>query len=122
MERNWTNTGSKYNRTEAQRARLAKAFEALKLEPLPESLPAGPGLTIKEVIREFRIPRVTRIAWSGVYMNRYGLYAIEGNYTNGRAVLYVLDVGTRAIPLASDFFPGEGPAAAPTPPANAATA
>jgi len=32
---------------------------------------------------------------------------IEGNYKNGRARAYLLDIGTEVVVLASDFWPNE---------------
>jgi hypothetical protein len=33
----------------------------------------------------------------------YTVLGVEANYTDGRARLYVLDIGVAAVPLASDF-------------------
>ncbi len=67
-------------------------------------LPMIPGLGIQAAIKELRIPKVSQVAISHE-LAPYGLYGIEGNYKNGRAHVYVVDVGSELIPIASDFWP-----------------
>lgn len=82
------------------------------------TLPAMPAWTIQEAIKQLRIPRVSKIAWcchatdDPEFDERYplapfGFYGIEGNYTNGRARVYVLDLGAEATPLCSELFTEE---------------
>jgi hypothetical protein len=101
MTRTWTTTGADYV---GDRETFARLFAGLEWEPVEGAKPAMPGLSIKEAIRELRIPKVTRIAISNE-LAPYGLYGIEGNYKNGRALVYLVDRGTEIIPVASDFFP-----------------
>lgn len=93
------------------RPAVERAIEALSWIDVPESdelsLSMIPGEGIKAAIKELRIPKVTQIAISHD-LAPYGLYAIEGNYKNGRAVVYVVDLGSNLIPVASDFYPKEG--------------
>lgn len=66
-------------------------------------MPMVPGLGIQHAIAELRIPKVSQIAVSSE-LAPHGFYGIEGNYKNGRARVYIIDMGTHLIPLASDFF------------------
>jgi len=66
------------------------------------SLPMMPGENIKGVIKELRIPRVSRVG-HGNGLAPYGLLAIVGNYKNGRATIYVLDAGDVCTPLLTVF-------------------
>ena len=68
------------------------------------SLPMIPGEAIKATIAELRIPKVSHVAVSHE-LAPYGFYGIEGHYKNGRARVYVVDLGSDLIPVASDFWP-----------------
>ncbi len=102
--RTWTTVASKYNRTDAQRARLSAIFSRLTWCEPKGDFPMAPALAIQNLIQELRIPRVSLIALNGVHAGRYGVYGIEGNYKNGRVRIYVLDVGSQLLVLASDKF------------------
>lgn len=82
------------------------------------SMPAMPAFTIREAIEQLRIPGVTKVAWccratadpefdERYPLAPYGFYGIEGHYTNGRACIYVLDLGGEATPLCSELFTEE---------------
>lgn len=74
--------------------------------PRPVDVPAVPGLCIQTMIRELRLPKVSQIAWNGT-LRTYGLYGIEANYKIGRARIYVLDRGSDACAVVSDYWPKE---------------
>lgn len=63
------------------------------------------GYALKEFIREFGIPNVDAYAIGGV--GSFGVYGVQAHYKNGRARVYVVDVGTELIPVVSDFWEGE---------------
>lgn len=117
MERNWTSVGAEFRQGDDQ-ARVERAIAGLAWEPVEGAKPAMPGLCIRDVIRELRIPKVDKIAIGTtalIYPDGdsggnayYSLYGIQGHYKNGRARVYVLDTGGRAIPVCSDFYPAGG--------------
>jgi len=106
MKRTWTKAAKEYNDTEKQRCHLAKAFNSLTWQSIKGGLdmPALPGLGIKAAIKELRLPKVSHVADSAA-LAPYGLYGIRANYKDGRADVYLMDLGTRMVVLASDFWP-----------------
>lgn len=114
-ERNWTTVGAAYTGPD-DRPRVKAAIAALTWQDFTEgmSLPAIPGLNITATIRELRLPKVSALAWNGSLdypepesngTVHAALYGIEAHYNNGRARVYALDLGSRLLPLASDFWP-----------------
>ena len=102
MQRTWTEAGRSY--TDERRWEWEKAIREIEWLGLPEKLPAMPGLAIQSAIRELKIPNVSNIGIN----HGLGLYGIEGNYKNGKAKVYLVDSGTTACVIASDFWPKEG--------------
>lgn len=86
---------------------VEKAIEALDWQEVTDDLElaAMPGYAIANAIAEYRIPKVSRVAVSSD-LAPYGFYGIEGNYTNGRARVYIVDRGTELIPVASHLLIG----------------
>jgi hypothetical protein len=105
MERTWTNIGAEYV-TDDNRTHVEHAIEKLAWRTPEGEFPAMPGLGIKAVISELRLPKVSRVAISHD-LAPYGLYGIEANYKNGCARVYVVDKGSNLIPICSDFWPKE---------------
>ena len=101
MARTWTTVGTELV---DDQERFGRLFERLEWEPAAGEKPMGPGLAILEVVKELRIPRVARIAISHE-LAPHGLYGIEGHYKDGRARVYVVDLGTKLVPVASDHWP-----------------
>ena len=66
----------------------------------------GPGMAIKEAIKTFKIPKVSRIATSNE-MAPYGLLAVEGNYKNGRGHIFMFDDGLSVTPICTDLYSKE---------------
>lgn len=122
MRRTWTETGAEYVERLGQRS-VEHEIEAMEWTIKPEggstTVAAMPGMAINALIQELQLPKVTGFAISGFERpggpetdGFYpGFYGIEANYRNGRARIYVLDVGSTLIPLVSDFFPAEQVAA-----------
>lgn len=102
MARTWTTVGAELV---DDRGRFARLFEALEWETVEGAKPMLPALNISETIKDLRIPRVSRVAISHD-LAPYGLYGIEGHYKDGRARVYVVDLGTKLVPVASDHWPG----------------
>lgn len=119
-QRTWTSIGAQYT-TKKRRPDVLRAIASLEWQDIgggePMDVPASPGLAINACIRELRMPSVDQVAWHGSASTvdwrdrdkaegeHYSIYGIQANYTNGRARLYVIDIGTATIPLASDFWP-----------------
>ncbi len=110
VQRNWTEVGREH--TDGNREFIGEFFDRMQWQELGTGgieAPMMPGEGIKSMIRELRIPKVSRVAWSND-MAPYGLYGVEGNYTNGQARVYAVDEGSRLVVLCSDFWPKEGAA------------
>jgi hypothetical protein len=118
MERNWTETGAELVEKLGGREVVEREIDEMEWQTIPEdgALTVGflPGAAVNEVIRELRIPKVTAVAITGFDRPATseqedgfypGFYGIEGNYSNGRARVFVLDVGTYIQPLVSYFWP-----------------
>ncbi len=119
-QRTWMNIGASYT-TPERRPDVLRAIASLEWQDVtsgePMQAPVSPGLAINACIRELRMPRVDQVAWHGSASavdwhdrdkaegEHYAIYGIQANYQNGRARLYVIDIGTATIPLASDFWP-----------------
>jgi hypothetical protein len=118
-QRTWTSVGARYT-TPKRRPDVLRAISTLKWRDVGDSasveIPAVPGLTIDACIQQLRLPRVSQLAWQGSEATvdwhdedpegqHYAIYGIQAQYANGRARLYVIDIGTGAFPLVSDFWP-----------------
>lgn len=99
---NWTEVGKGVNQGEVLNQIAQLEWHPVTSETM--SLPMAPGEAIKKLISEFRIPKVSAIAYNGILQNRYGFYGIEGNYKNGRARIYVMDKGSVLTPVASELL------------------
>lgn len=113
MQRTWTDIGrhevldtTLEGGTRITRRTVEAAIDELDWKVPPKRLPALPGMGIKACIKELRIPKVSQIAISSE-LAPFGFYGIEGNYTNGRARIYIIDLGTHLVPLASELLEPE---------------
>ena len=97
---NWTKVGEP--EVGEHRERFAAAIAALDWQAVPCTLGMMPGENIKQVIRAFRIPKVSHVAVSAE-LAPLGLYGIRGHYKNGTAQVYVLDLGSECVPIASEL-------------------
>lgn len=102
MERTFTQVGREHSKGKQQE--LAGMFERLNWQALPCDMAAMPGLAIKTVIKELRIPKVSHVAASHE-LAPYGLMGIKAHYKNGDATIYLVDEGHQTVVLASDFSP-----------------
>lgn len=114
-EQNWTLIGAEHighTRLESGRQLtrpvVQRAIDGLDWVDVVDGLelPMMPGLAIKTAISELNIPKPSKVAVSHE-LAPYGFVAIEGNYSNGRARVYVLDLGSTLVPLRSDFWDKE---------------
>lgn len=118
FKRTWTTVADDVvKRIPGGRDRVTAEAADLDWQDVPKdgSLTVGfmPGAAIRSAIQEFGIPKVSKIAIgsidcpaaSGDEDGFYpGFYAIEGNYRNGRARVYLVDTGTSLTPVFSDFW------------------
>lgn len=124
-QRTWTEVGAEMVERLGGREEVDAEAERMEWQELLEegglTVAFMPGHAIKAVIGELEIPKVSAVAISsfdrpasrpeeedGFYP---GFYGIEGNYTNGRARIFVLDLGTCIQPLFSDLYAKEAVAA-----------
>jgi hypothetical protein len=104
MKRTWTEVGEEYTRDKQEV--IAAMIERIMWRALPCEMGMGPGMAIKKAIKAFKIPRPSRIATSNE-MAPYGLIAVEGNYKNGRAHIFLVDDGVSVTPICTDFYAKE---------------
>jgi hypothetical protein len=104
LKRTWTEVGVEYTR-DKQRD-IAAMIERMEWRTLPCEMGMGPGMAIKEAIKAFKIPRPSRVATSNE-MATYSLIAVEGNYKNGRAQIFMVDDGVSVTPICTDFYAKE---------------
>lgn len=103
MERNFTKVGSDYSKKEIDSAIKNQInWEAFR----KENLPFCQGECLKVVIKECNIPlsKIVNMSLHGVIKNTHGFYALEVNYKNGKAFIYIADNGCSSCVVASDFF------------------
>ena len=102
--RDYMSNGSEYTDTQAKRDKLQSVVDGLEWETFGVGLqlPAMPGMAIETAIKEYRIPRVSRVAVSHEYAP-YGFCAVTGNYKNGTADVYLIDDGCSVRAIAADF-------------------
>jgi hypothetical protein len=111
--RDWTQIGERCLPT-ARRGELLRLIEKLTWHECTPTLrpPALQSLAIRAALAEFNLPNATAVAWDSVFMRAgesHGLYGIEANYPNGRARLYLLDLGNTAFPVLCDFWAASTP-------------
>lgn len=106
MKRNYTNVGlSEYSQLEINRA-----ISGVKWEPFRrDDLPFSQGECIKTVVQECNIPvyKIIRMSLHGAIRARHGFYALEVQYGNGLAHIYIADNGCSACVVCSDFYEGK---------------
>jgi hypothetical protein len=101
----WTQSGSDWTSTEAQRTVIVDEIAGLEWHDLPVSgAPACQGLALGDIIKQASGKHVA-VAWNGVLNNRYGLLGLTSLFKNGEAKSYWIDVGTAATCLCVDFVP-----------------
>lgn len=101
MKRTWTQVGREH--TEGKRGEIAGMIDRLNWQAIPCEMAAMPGMAIKAVIKELRIPKASHVA-SSHEMAPYGLLGIKAHYKNGDANIYLVDEGCQTVVIASDFF------------------
>ena len=104
MNRTWTEVGEEYTRD--KQGDIAAMIERMEWRTLPCEMGMGPGIAIKEAIKDFKIPKVSRVATSNE-LAPYGLLGVEGNYRNGRGQIFMVDDGLSVTPICTDFYSKE---------------
>ncbi len=104
MKRTWTEVGEEYTRD--KQGDIAAMIERMEWHTLPCEMGMGPGIAIKEAIKAFKIPKVSRVATSNE-MAPYGLLAVEGNYKNDRGQIFMVDDGLSVTPICTDLYSKE---------------
>jgi hypothetical protein len=112
-EQTWTTVGAEIVDRVGGRETVERKIEGLEWRTREQGsdVAFAPGAAINAAIRDLRIPRVTAFAidsfeirddaGDGFYP---GFYGIEGNYTNGRARVYLLDTGVELVPVMSELY------------------
>ena len=106
LERTWLSNSAKYHDTDRKKAALAGIFASMEWHKRTkkQKVPMMQAHVINAAIRQLRLPNVSHISYSSVYMGRYSVISIEAHYTEGRSRLYILDRGDETVTLASDLW------------------
>lgn len=99
----WTPVGKRYTRTLVQRASVLREVSGMQWVSPKGKFSMSDGLALEAAIKEFRIPNVSAVSVNARHEG-YTLLGIEGNYSNGRARIYMLDTGSRLVPLMSELL------------------
>ncbi len=112
MERTWTKIGEQEigkplddehdSHVSLTRELVARAIGSMEWKEVPCTTAAMPGLAIKALVKELRLPKVSHVAVSNELAPN-GLIGVRAHYKNGSAEVYALDTGTAVTPLLSDF-------------------
>ena len=77
-------------------------------------LPFMQGMGIKAAIKEFKIPKISHVAYQGGVVCRgkaetftAGLYGLRAHYANGTREIYLADDGLSITPVAAKLVEGE---------------
>jgi len=70
------------------------------------NLPLCQGECLKKIIKECNIPlsKISRMDIYNVIKRTHGFYALDVQYKNGQAQIYIADNGCSACVVASDFL------------------
>jgi hypothetical protein len=106
--RTYTKVGKEYEKEQINNAISRTEWETFRTTELPFMQ----GECIKAVIQQCHVPlsKITRMALHGfIYSNgeEHGFYALDVQYKNGQAQLYISDNGCNSCVVASDFVANE---------------
>lgn len=103
MKRTYTKAGSEYTKESIDNAILKTNWEPFR----KENLPFSQGECLKVVINQCNIPlsKISRMDIFNTIKGSHGFYALDVQYKNGQAQIYIADKGYSACVVASDFEP-----------------
>lgn len=115
FKRQFTKVGEEWLRTPDDTIKVLREAEELKWQEIGAGITVGamPGMNIKHVIKELRIPKVDKIAIGGGFGlsceedAAFGLYGISAHYKNADVKIYILDDGCACTPLFMDVYEKE---------------
>ena len=102
IERTFTEVGKEqYSKEEIERS-IAKINW---VDFRRKNLPFCQGEALKSTISQCNIPlsKIVKMTLHGVIKNTHGFYALDVDYKNGNAKIYIADNGCSACVVASDF-------------------
>ena len=106
-ERYWPFNGRAWNGTSDGREKILLAVGEVEWQPTPARMAAMPGMGIKKMIEEFRIPRPLEVG-TAFSLAPVGLLAIRAQYRNGVARIFAVDTGVEIVPVLTEFTPKAG--------------
>ena len=109
MRRTWTTVGAEHTGPTA-RETIERIIAGLEWQAVPCDMAAGPGLAVKGLVQELRLPKVSHVADSHE-LAPYSFIAIRCHYKDGMAEVFAINTGTHITPLCSDFYKGPRDAA-----------
>jgi hypothetical protein len=103
--RTYTNVGREkgYTQEEITRSIHQTNWETFRTD----NLPFCQGECLKSIIKECRIPLkgIKHMDLHNVIKDTHGFYALNVQYANGQAQIYIADDGCSSCVVASDFTP-----------------
>ena len=102
MERTWTEVGKEHTATKEQE--IGAILDRMEWQTIPCTMGAMQGMGIKEAVKQLGIPKVSHVADSHE-LAPLGLLGIKGEYSNGKATVYLVDEGISVVVIATDFYP-----------------
>lgn len=101
----WTKVGEEYK---DYRDKILKIIKDVQWYLPTGSFPMGQGMAIKNVIREFKVPKVDKVGYSQETFGTkeepgasYSIVAVQGNYKDGPVRIYAVDAGNELVPVAT---------------------
>lgn len=115
MRIDYTKIGAEFTSTEREREKLLKAVDVIDgggdgpgqwagwlpvpMDGTPLTVAMLPGDSIKEAIKQLRLPRVSHVAISAA-CSPYGLYGIRAHYKGDQTVdVFIMDTGDACTPI-----------------------
>jgi len=102
FKKTYTKKGKDYSQEEIDGAIKNVIWEQFRTK----NLPFCQGEVLKAAIDQCNIPisKIQKMFLHGVIKETHGFYALDIDYKNGKAYVYIADAGNKACIVASDFF------------------
>ena len=95
----WMKTGAEHTKDRHEQVEEIISRMEWDSHYIGKQIAMMPALAIQAAIKEFRIPRVSAVSYNCHEFAPFGLYGIEGNYTNGKVRIFIVDEGSHLVPI-----------------------
>lgn len=103
-----TRTYTEVGKEEYTQEEIEESIKQIRWEDFRKTnLPFSQGECLKNIIKECNIPlsKINKMSLHGAIKDSHGFYALDVNYKNGKAYIYIADNGCSSCVVASDFIP-----------------